>query len=77
MIVGVDEELKMLPELVVAVVMVALDGGVFDGAVHPLNLTIGPRVVRLGEPVLDTVLATDLVEAVDAEARGPPITVAR
>lgn len=31
MIVGVDEELEMLPELVVAIVVVALDGCVLDG----------------------------------------------
>jgi hypothetical protein len=31
------------------------DDGFFDGPVHPLDLTIGPRVVRLGEPVFDVV----------------------
>jgi hypothetical protein len=30
------------PELVMRVVVVALDRGVLDGAVHPLNLPVGP-----------------------------------
>ena len=76
MIVGVDEELEVLPELVVADVMVAFDGGVLDGAVHSLDLAVGPRVVGLGEAVLDAVFTADLVEAVDAHASGPAIPVA-
>jgi len=35
----------------------------FDGSVHPLNLAVGPRVVRLCEPVLDIVRLADHVEA--------------
>ena len=52
------------------------DCGVFDRAVHPFDLPVGPRVVRLGEAVLDAVLGADLVEAGDAEASGPAVTVA-
>ncbi len=68
-IVGVDEDLKVLPELVMAVVVIAFDGGVLDGAVHSLDLSVGPGMVRLGEPVLDAVLAADLVEAVNAPGK--------
>lgn len=46
--------------------MVALDGSVLDCAVHPLDLVIGPRVVRLGQPVVDTMLTADLIEAMNA-----------
>ena len=77
MIVGVDEDLEMFSKLVVTIVMVAFDGGVLDGAVHPLDLAIGPWVVRLCQSVLDAVLAADLVEAMDPVARGPSITIAR
>lgn len=66
MVVGVHVELRVLPEFIVAAVMVALDAGVLDGAVHALDLATGPWVVRLGEPMLDAVFAADLVEAVDA-----------
>ena len=60
-----------------AIVMIALDGGVLDGAVHPLDLPVGPWMVRLGEPVVDAVLTADLVEAMDAHACGPAIAVFR
>jgi hypothetical protein len=40
MVVGVHEELELGAQLLVGVVVVPLDGGVFDGAVHPLNLTV-------------------------------------
>ena len=69
MIVGVDEDLKVLPELVMAIVVIAFDGGVLDGAVHSLDLSVGLGMVRLGEPVLDAVLAADLVEAVNAPGK--------
>ena len=57
------------------IVLEALDGGFFDGAVHPLDLTDGPWVVRLGEPVLDVVCLADHVETHLARPGG--VTVAR
>jgi len=47
----------------VALVVEALDGRLFDGPVHPLDLPVGPRMVRFGEPVLDAILLADHVEA--------------
>jgi hypothetical protein len=38
MIVGVDEKLKVGAQLFVCVLVVALDRGVLDGAVHSLDL---------------------------------------
>ncbi len=64
MIAGVDEELEVLPKLVV---VAALDGGVLDGAVHPLDLAVGARVVGLGETVLDAVLSAGKLERVGTE----------
>ena len=49
---GIHEELEARPALVLGVVVAAFDGGLLDGAVHPLDLPVGPRVVPLGEPVL-------------------------
>ncbi len=46
MIVGVDEQPEVLPELVMAVVVIAFDRRVLDGSVHPLDLTVGPGMVR-------------------------------
>jgi hypothetical protein len=51
------------PELVVALVVEAFDGRLLNGAVHPLDLAVGPRVVRFCEPVLDAVCVADHVEA--------------
>ena len=43
--------------------MEALDGCPCDRAVHSLDLTVGPKMVWLGEPVLDAVRLADHVEA--------------
>lgn len=45
----------MIFELVVTVVMVAFDGRFLDRPVHAFDLPIGPRMLDLGEPVLDAV----------------------
>ena len=60
----------MLPELLVDFVLVAADGGFFQRPFHPLDLTVGPRVVGLGEAVLDAVFEADAVELVDHVASG-------
>lgn len=64
MIVGIHEELEVLSEWVVAVVVVALNGRILDRANHSLDLTIGPGVVHLGQPVLDVVFSADAAEDV-------------
>jgi len=76
-IIGVDEQLEVLPQLFVADVVIALDGGVLDGAVHSFDLAVGPRMVGLGEPVFDAVLTADLVEAMDPVTRCPAVAVLR
>ena len=53
----------MRSELLVAVVMEPFDRRVLDGAVHPLDLAVGPWVVGLGQPVLNAVRLADYVEA--------------
>ncbi len=60
----------MILELLVAVVVVAPDGGFLDGAVHPFDLTIGPRVIGLGEAVLDAVAPAGAIEGVAAPPGG-------
>ena len=61
------------------VVVVDLDCGVIDRAVHPLGLAVGPRVVGLGQPVLYPVGDADAVEDVRTEvaAAGPPLFFGR
>lgn len=49
-------------ELRVIVVVIALHRGVLDLPVHPLDLPVGPGVVRLGQPVLDPIGLADHVK---------------
>ena len=71
-VVGVEEGFEVLSELLVGLVVIAPNGGFLEGAVHPLDLTVGPGMVRFGEAVLDTMLAADAVEHVQPVAgRGP------
>ena len=56
-IVCVNEIGEVALELPMAVVMIALDGGFFDRWVHAFDLTVGPRMLDLGEAVLNAVLA--------------------
>ena len=48
-VVGGDEVVEMPSELIVVVVVEALDGCVLDGPVHALDLTVGPWMVEPGE----------------------------
>ena len=57
------------------VVVVSLDGGVLDRAVHPLDLAVGPRMIWLGEPMLDAVSPTGAVERMAPQHGGWTITV--
>ena len=46
-----------------AFVVEAFDGRLLDGAIHPFDLSVGPRMVRLREAVLNVVGLADQVEA--------------
>ena len=65
--VGGDEVGEMLAELVVAFVVEALDRGVLDGPVHPLDLAVGPRVPGLGGAMLDVVPGAGVFEGMRPE----------
>ena len=61
-VVGCHKVREVRAQLVVAVVMVPFDSGLLDRAVHPLDLTIRPGMVRLGKPMLDPICLADHVE---------------
>ena len=69
-VVGRDEVSEMLAELVMGLIVVTIDGRFLDGSVCPLDPTVGPRVVGLGQAMLDAVGPADLVEAMRAVASG-------
>lgn len=54
-VIGIDEVREVLLQLVVAVIVIAFDGRLLDGPVHPLHLSVGPEVLDFGQPVFDTV----------------------
>src|SRR5262245_27144944 len=69
-VVGVQERAEVLSELPVGFVVVAPHGRLLEGTVHALDLAIGPRVVGLGEAMLDVVLATDAIKHVQTPTGG-------
>ena len=76
-IICIDEVGEMSSKLVVAIVMIAFDGGFLDRAVHSLDLAIGPRMIDFCEAMLDAVFAASHVEDVRHVAGGWAIGVAR
>ena len=68
-IVGVNEVAKMPTELTVIFAVEPLD------PVHPFDLPVGPRMVDLGEVVLDAILVASHVEHVGDVSRCWPIGV--
>ena len=64
-------------ELLVAVIVVVLDRGFLDGAVHAFDLAVGPGMLHLGEAMVDAVFLATPVEHVRDVARRRSIGVAR
>jgi len=55
-IVGVHEVGEMPAKLSVIIGAISLDGRILDRAVHALDLAVLPRMVQLGDAMLDAVL---------------------
>ena len=62
-IVGADEVGQVVSKLVVSFVAEALDGHVFQRAVHAFDLAVGPRVAWFGQAVVDVVLGACIFES--------------
>jgi len=54
-------------ELSMGLIVVGTHRGLLDGAIHSLDLPIGPRVVGFGEPVVDVVTCTSHLKGVRPE----------
>ena len=76
-VVGGDEVAEVAAELVVAVVVVAFDGCFLDRPVHPFDLAVGPRMVRLGQPMLDAMALAGPIEGMATQHRSWPFAVLR
>jgi hypothetical protein len=66
-VVGGDEVGEVRAQLIVCGVVEALDSRLLEGAVHPLDLPVRPRVSRLGQTVLHIVLRAGEFERVGTE----------
>lgn len=63
----------MRSELFVALVVILLDCRVFDRAVHAFNLAICPRVVWLGQTILNAIWVANHVEPHGPRIGGVPV----
>ena len=61
-VVGGDEVCEVAAELVVAVVVEALDRRVLDRPVHALDLAVRPRMPGLGQAMVDVVIGAGVFE---------------
>ena len=66
-VVGSDEVSEVLAELLVALVIEALDRGFLDGPVHSFDLAIRPGVLRFGQPMVDVILRAGEFKGVGTE----------
>ena len=65
-IVSGDEVFEMGSELFVVVVVEAFDRRLLDRAVHPFDLSVGPGMLGLCQPVFDTVSLTGAIKRMPA-----------
>ena len=67
-IVGHQEGVEVLLEVLMRLIVIFFDRGFFEGAVHALDLAISPGMIGFGEAVLDPVLLTharkDMLEGI-------------
>src|SRR4051812_45767139 len=68
-VVGEQEGMQMPFQFISRGVVEGAYRRILDGPVHPLDLAVGPRVVWLGQPMLNAVGQADPVEAVHAGGR--------
>jgi hypothetical protein len=60
-VIGHQEGLQMLFQVVMGLVVIRFHGGVSRRVVHAFYLAIGPGMVGFGEPMVDAVLLTDAI----------------
>ncbi len=66
-VIGVDEVGEVLPEVLVGLVVEALDGGFLESSVHAFDLAVCPGVFGFSQSVVDIGLGAGELECVSAE----------
>jgi hypothetical protein len=64
---GVNEVAEVAAQLIVGLVVEALDRRLLDGPVHPLDLAVGPGVLWLGQAMIDVGLCAGQLEGMGPE----------
>jgi Domain of unknown function (DUF4910)/winged helix-turn-helix len=59
--IGLQEGLQMRFQVAMGVVVVLLNGGILERAVHAFHLPVRPGMVGFGEPMVDAMLLTDAI----------------
>lgn len=72
-VIGIQEMREMVFEVLVVFVIIAVYRSFFEGAVHPFPLSIGPRMIHLGQSVFDGMF---LAYAIKNRGKCPMILVA-
>ena len=67
-VVGIEEIAEVRAEVVMAIVVIPFYGRVFNRAVHALGLSVRPRVVWLGQAMLNAICSAN-----DVKPHGPGI----
>ena len=63
----------MRAEVVMAIVVIPFDGRVFNRAVHALDLSVRPRVVWLGQAMLNAICSANHVKPHGPEIGSVPV----
>ena len=67
-VVGIEEIAEVRAEVAMAIVVIPFYGRVFNRAVHALDLSVRPRVVWLGQAMLNAICSAN-----DVKPHGPGI----
>ena len=70
-----DEVGEMVLELLMGIVVVALDGRFLDGPIHSLDLAVGPGMLRLGGAMFDAELGAGIFEGVSPDGLARASTI--
>jgi len=65
----------MLPQLPVIPIVITINRGLLDRAVHPLHLPVRPRMVGLGQPMIDAVPNAGPAKGVAPKRGRRPVSV--
>jgi len=66
-VVGSQESGEVFAQLIVAVIMIAADSSLFQGAVHALNLAVGPGMLGLCQAMIDVCSGAGQFEGVSPD----------